>query len=364
MVKKVLLTGGHAGTTAIAVIQELEERNKEWKIYWIGARRASERGDITTLESKVFPGLNVHYCTILAGKLHRKWSIYSIISLFKIPFGFVHAFLLLLKIRPKVILSFGGFAAFPVVLCAWVLRIPIIIHEQTSTVGLANQLSNHFASKIAVSRKSSTKYFPRKKVVVTGNPVMKQVLDVGLKKKMGNPPTIYITGGSRGARVINEAVRPIIEDLLKLFVVYHQTGLADFDEFNQLKSEFPKMLSERYYPQEFFDPLSIDEVYRLADIVVGRSGANTVSEIISIKRPSVFIPIPWTRYDEQGENAKMAEKLGIALVINQSELTPILLNETILRVKDDWTKMIKSKSLPEDRKASGNLVSLMEQIIK
>ena len=181
MKKRIVLTGGHAATTALSVVEELNLRKDDgmyWEIYWIGAKSAVEGAQVPTLDAAVFPKMGVSFHPIFTGRLQRRLSLWTVPSILKIPVGFFHALALLIKIRPRIILSFGGFAAFPVVLSGWLLRIPIIIHEQTSSAGLANRMSAPFADKVALARKESIKFFSRKKSVVVGNPILAEIAKV------------------------------------------------------------------------------------------------------------------------------------------------------------------------------------------
>ena len=230
---KILLTGGHAGTTALAVIEEiiLQSKNHNHDIYWIGVKHAIEGKRTETLEHKLFSKLNVSYKTIRSGRFQRRWSIHTIPSLVKIPFGFLQAFYFVATIRPSVTISFGGFAALPVVFWSWVFQIPVIIHEQTVAAGLANKLSVPFARRILLARESSLEYFPKEKSVVVGNPVMALVREVVVKKKMGRQPVILITGGSRGSQRMNVVIDEVLETLLKKYKIIHLTGDLDYEHF-------------------------------------------------------------------------------------------------------------------------------------
>jgi len=205
---RILLTGGHAATTGIAVIEEIRktEKLKDSKIYWLGAQTAMEGSKISTLESRVFPRIGVQFIPIIAGKIQTKFTRHTIPSILKIPVGFIQAFWYLVKIRPNVVLSFGGYSSFPVVFWSWVFRIPVILHEQTVAAGRASISSSPFATKIALARSESLSYFPKNKSVITGNPLMSNVLKVKPRKYLGNPPTILIIGGSRGSNFINDLI--------------------------------------------------------------------------------------------------------------------------------------------------------------
>jgi UDP-N-acetylglucosamine--N-acetylmuramyl-(pentapeptide) pyrophosphoryl-undecaprenol N-acetylglucosamine transferase len=269
---RVLFTGGHAATTAAAVIEEINLSKRGWRLYWIGVRNAIEGKKMATLESEMLPGLGVRFLPLITGRIQRRFTLWTIPSLFKIPLGFIQSFYYLVKIKPKVVLSFGGFVSFPVVFSAWLLRIPVVIHEQTAAVGRANKLSAHFASKIALAREGSIKYFPFRKCIITGNPVRKDITKVKFKSKMETPPTIFVTCGSRGSQVVNGSVGGILRTLLGRYKVIHQTGTIDIRKFSDIKQKLPQALRKNYEVIARIDSLNMPKVYQRSDIVV--SGDN------------------------------------------------------------------------------------------
>ncbi len=346
--KKILLTGGHAVTTAIAVIEELIRRyGKEGiDISWIGPKFPVEGKEVSGLEFKIFPGLGVKPYLLNAGRLQRKFTRYSVPSLFKLPIGFIQAIYFVLKIKPEVTLSFGGFAGFPVVFASWLFGIPVVIHEQTLGMGLANKLSSVFAKEILLAK-------------VVGNPVMTQICEVEPKEKIGNPPVIFVMGGSRGSERINEAVFSILPKLTKKYRLIHITGQSDCERFNGIKNN-----NYRCFP--FVSPMQIDNLYRECDIVVSRSGANTVAELMIVKRPAILIPIPWAHLNEQEENAKSAEKFGVAKILKQEDLSGRRLQIEIEKIIKDWEKIvakIKSKQ-SGDVSASSRVVDVLVKYLK
>ncbi len=363
---RVVFTGGHAGTTAIATIEAALKKRVNWEIYWIGPRKTFEGKDIASYHSKVFPKLGVNYKGINTGRLQRKLTFWTIPSILKIPLGFAQAFYLILKIRPKVVVSFGGYVALPVVFSSWILGVPVIVHEQTMAAGLANKLSSYFARKIALARVESEAYYPKLKTEVIGNPVMSGILSVKHKSKMGEPPVVFITGGSSGAQTINRAVDAVLEKILSSYKVIHHVGELDFPHFEDRRERLPSGLKERYEVYSFIDPQEIGKVYEKADILVSRAGANTVSEIMVTGRPSILIPIPWSRYDEQTKNAKMAEKTGVAYIVPQNELTGERLLDELGKIEKNWERMVKNmdQTLASlDSNASLRLVNLIQEYI-
>jgi UDP-N-acetylglucosamine--N-acetylmuramyl-(pentapeptide) pyrophosphoryl-undecaprenol N-acetylglucosamine transferase len=346
MIKKdnIVLTGGHAGITAYAFVQKFNEvTNKKMKIYFIGVRKAVEGKSAPTIESQILPDIECEFIPIITGRIQLRFSIWTIPSLLKIPVGFVQTFFILLKIRPKVILSFGGFAAFPVVLMGYILKIPILIHEQTSVVGKTNRFSKYFAKEVALAREESKKYFKKMRCSVIGNPVAKEYVAIKRKEKMSNPPVIFITGGSRGSRTINDVVEEIICVLVKRFIVFHQVGRIQKEKFDKLRSRMDcQENADRYKVFDFMPPYEYCKVFEKSDIIISRAGANAVSLTIVAKRPTIFIPLKYSYLDEQTKNAKIAEKEGIARIVKQEYLNKWVLLEKIDDVLENWSEMINS----------------------
>ncbi|OGM28790.1 hypothetical protein A2962_04900 [Candidatus Woesebacteria bacterium RIFCSPLOWO2_01_FULL_39_61] len=362
---KLLLTGGHAGATAYAVIQEIRMERKPWELYWVGSRTVLEGKNIDTLEHKTFPQIGVKVYSLSSGRLQRKFTIWTLISYFKIPFGFIEAFKLISNIKPNCILSFGGYTSFPVVVISYFAGIPIISHDQTAAAGRANIYSSFFSTKIAISRESSRKYFPEKKVILTGNPVEPEILQVKTKNDIGNPPTILITGGHSGSVTINNAIEKIISKLLRDFIVIHQCGDFQFNKFVSIKKSLKSNLRQRYFVYGTISHWNWPKVLSGCDLIISRAGANIVSQIMAIKRPSILIPIPFAYLDEQRKNAEIAKNFGIARIIEQDDLNETILLGEVKDVKAKWKSMVlatRNKNSP-DRNAAKNIVSLVEKFL-
>lgn len=353
---KIVLTGGHAGATAYAVIEVLR-KIKNLEIHFIGASSALEGVKTPTLEENVLPKMGTVFHPINSGRIQRRFTKYTIGSIFRIPAGFIQAFLILTKIKPKVLLSFGGYVSFPVVLVAKFMGIPVVIHEQTASYGRANKLSQIFADKITLARESSLKYFDRKKSVVIGNPVSEEILSIRPKIKLGSPPVIFVTGGSRGSEIINKAVDGILPDITSKYKVVHQVGLSNESKYKNGKNyEVVGMIPS-------FDWYKYIE---RADVIISRAGANIVSEVMAAKRPSILIPIPWSFANEQMENARLAESYGIARILSQDELNQESLKDSINDVFSDWEKTVRgvAKKQSPDVLASRKIVKIMSLYLK
>ena len=368
-IKRIVLTGGHAATTALAVTEELIRRSGQkyiWDIFWIGTKRALEGKKVLSIESVILPRAGVKFHPIITGRIQRKFTLWTIPSLLQIPFGFIHALFIIKKIKPHIILSFGGFASFPTVVIGWLLKIPIIMHEQTSVYGRANKLASIFSNKILLARESSLRFYPKEKSEVIGNPILTQIANILPKSKMDIPPTIYITGGSRGSVSLNSFFKEILNKLLSEYYVVHQTGYSDYKRFQKIRGSLSRNLKKRYELYPNIDPMQVDGVFKRADIVVSRAGANTVSDIIAARRPAIFIPLPFAYKNEQYENAIFAQNFGVAKVLSQNDLNSQKLYFEIQNLMKNWNKMvgkIKNKISP-DVKASQKLVDILEKQIE
>lgn len=325
---KIAVTGGHH-TPALAVIEKLKERGN-FNFYWMGWTTQTEYRAIKKLD---IPLLNLQ-----AGKIYRT---YSLRELARLALGFFHALYLLVKIRPRLIISFGGYLAAPVVLAGFLMRIPTVTHEQTVVAGWANRLISFFAKKIFVSWEQSMRFFSESKAVLTGNPVRRAVFEVRTTRFRfpERLSTIYVTGGKQGSHVINETVRRALSEFLSRYNVIHQTGSSevyrDYQKILVLRDQLPKKLARRYLVQEYFGEDEIGAVFKAADLVIARAGANTVVELAALGKPAILIPIPWVSHNEQMENAKLLERAGLAIILPQERLSSSNLLKEVERMIGD-----------------------------
>jgi UDP-N-acetylglucosamine--N-acetylmuramyl-(pentapeptide) pyrophosphoryl-undecaprenol N-acetylglucosamine transferase len=279
--------------------------------------------------------------------------------------GLVQAFWFLLKTRPNVVLSFGGYSSFPIVLWSWFFRIPVILHEQTVAAGRASISSAFFATKIALAREESRKYFPAGKVIVTGNPLMSNILNVVPKNVPSKSPTILVIGGSRGSNFLNELIIDIAAKLLPRFTIIHVTGMRDFEKVEKFKEKLTQNLKQNYKTYLSINPMEMGSYYSQADIIISRSGANSVSEILYARRPAILIPLPRTFMGEQVKNARYAESFGFSSVFLEKEATPEAIIKEINRLLTDWQRIMekaRGKDNP-DINASKKVVSLINEYL-
>lgn len=333
--KKIVMTGG--GTAGhvipnIALMPALKARGFE--IYYIGSYEG--------IEKKLIEETGIKYYGVSTGKFSRYLSFKNLTDPFRVIKGISEARKILKEISPDVVFSKGGFVGVPVVKGARKLGIPCIIHESDYSVGLANKLCYSAASKICCDFPETLKTLPEDKGVLTGSPVRKELSD----GNAGNgrivcgfeegKPVLLVIGGSLGAAAVNEAVREALPELLKKFNVVHICGKGKTDE------SFDKTEGYRQFD---YVGRGLADLFAAADIVVSRAGANSIFELLALKKPNILIPLPGGRGD-QLLNARSFEGQGYSMVIRQEEITTELLiskiNELYENRKSYITKMSES----------------------
>jgi UDP-N-acetylglucosamine--N-acetylmuramyl-(pentapeptide) pyrophosphoryl-undecaprenol N-acetylglucosamine transferase len=313
-------TGGHT-SPGLAVAALLRERSRTCA--WIGSR--------TGIEAQRVPLSGIPYVPISTGKLRRYWAWQNVADLFvNVPKGMLGALRALRALRPRVVFGTGGFVALPVVFGAALLRIPVVLHEQTAVPGLANRVGARFARRIAVTFPDRAGCFPAARVVVTGNPLRPELRagsrSSAIARFQLDPavPLVYLTGGALGAHRINRVVGDVLPSLVELAQIIHQCGenaaTGDRQWLEDRRAALPASLARRYTVVPYIGD-ELAGIYAAAALVVARAGAGTVNECCQLGVPALYVPLPGTRGDEQTENARMVERVGGALVLPQSMLT-------------------------------------------
>ncbi len=360
--KKIVITGGGSGghtMTAISVIEEMERRNPEIlkELIFVGGSLGMEgEKNAVSLEEKVTAQKGIKFIKIRCGKLQRSFSLRSILLLRGVLGGFIDAWRFFGKNPVRYVFSTGGYVATPVCVVAGLKRIPVIIHEQTTSVGLANKISSRFASLVLLGFESAKKYFSKKKTVFVGNTMREEVIHpenlpedtqkvvdefLENKKKF---PIVFISGGGQGSHIISENVRLSLGKLLSEFQIILLTGdnkvNMDYDRVMRAVNSMSKLQKSRVLVKKFADASEMGKFYEIADLYVGRGGAVTICELGIKKTPSLLIPIPWVTHNEQYENAKVLENLGLAEILPEGELSPEILT---LRIKQAVKKIRDGK---------------------
>ncbi|GAA4086842.1 UDP-N-acetylglucosamine--N-acetylmuramyl-(pentapeptide) pyrophosphoryl-undecaprenol N-acetylglucosamine transferase [Nonomuraea soli] len=323
---RLLITGGGTGGhtyPALTTLSALQKRGIPHDVLWVGTAGG--------LEARITAEHGIPFKAITTGKLRRRPNLRelgtNVADMFRIPLGVGQAIGHAARYLPDVVLSTGGYVAVPIGLAAKIIRRPLVMHEQTTVVGLANRILARFATAIAVSHVSSMAHLPesvRDRVVVTGNPVRPELLHgnraaaydyFGLTFEV---PVIYVTGGATGSLQINTLISELLPRLLPHAQVVHQCGPAWIERMRAI--QLPPELAERYHPLPYVGA-ELPDLYSAADVVISRSGAGTVSELTAIGKPSVLIPLIPTGGDEQRKNARYLAESGAARALLEPKPT-------------------------------------------
>lgn len=364
---KIVITGGHL-SPALAVIEELEKRGKA-ELYYIGRKFALEGDKAESLEYITIKKSHIPFIEFSAGRLQRTFTIHTFASLFKVPFSIYSGLQILNEINPDLVLSFGGYVALPICLAAYLKHIPVFTHEQTCVLGLSNRIISRIARVVCLSWRDTKYSGDSSKFIITGNPIRNDFLKYSRDRlwNFGDRklPLVYITGGSLGSKSINLFIMKNLPELLREFRLIHQCGNADkgydFDKLKGIKSRLGKT-GGNYKVVMSIDPSCIGNLMKKADLVIGRSGANTVTELIYLHKRAILIPLPWSADNEQQLNAEMAQNTGLGRIIRQNEMEKADLIG-IIHEELGKNKIIKADLENESAKYNKNPASLIADLL-
>lgn len=327
-----------------------------------------------SVAARLVPSKNYKFKSIYSGKLRRYFSIKNFFSPLLTIIGLIQSLFLLAANRPIIVIGAGGYVQVPVIIAAWILRIPRIIHQQDIVPTFSNKICNPFVNKITTTFEKSVKDFPQgfglgknysqyNKVVWTGNPtdIAKSKISEQDKstaqhlfKLEEDWPTVLVIGGGSGARGLNAAVAHNLPELLKIGQVVHSTGPG-----KQIKPDVDIAHGhDRYHQFEFIN--HITEAYIAADIVISRAGIGTITALSALGKLSIIVPMPDTH---QEWNAKYLYDHNAALVLDERDITPETLAKAVRKILFDADLQ---KSLQANIRAimPGNATEKMLEVIK
>jgi UDP-N-acetylglucosamine--N-acetylmuramyl-(pentapeptide) pyrophosphoryl-undecaprenol N-acetylglucosamine transferase len=336
---RVLVSGGGTGGhiyPALAVAMQLREEYQA-EILFLG----SDDG----LETEIVPAAGFRLATIKAGKLRRYISWETITGVMRVPVGMVEAINLVGKFRPGVAFTSGGYVAVPAGLAARFERVPLLMHQQDVPPNLSNRLVAPLATRISVAFADSLAYFPARKTLQLGNPLRQAMLDVRqtppqeARQALGferQEPLLLVTGGSQGARHLNQTVGKALPDLLAHCQVLQISGNALYNETRELCESVlaarDEAVRRRYRLVAYLNeemPLAL----QAADLVLCRSGASTLSELAALGKPSILVPLPPAiGSSPQEANAEMFGRNKAARVMKDGALKPQVLVENVTSI--------------------------------
>ncbi|ADV33550.1 UDP-N-acetylglucosamine-N-acetylmuramyl-(pentapeptide) pyrophosphoryl-undecaprenol N-acetylglucosamine transferase [Candidatus Blochmanniella vafra str. BVAF] len=322
-IKTILIIAGGSGGhvfPGLSVARYL--MNHGYKVVWLGSKE--------NIESQLVPrhGIDIKFIYM---KGWRGKNIYKkLVTLLFLMFLSIYQALKIIKYwKPDIALSMGGYVAGPSSLAVVLCRIPLIIHEQNRVIGLTNRYLSFFAAKIFQG-------FPDviANAITLGNPLRHTILSIPKPinrwKYRTGPIRVLVMGGSNGAYIFNKVVPKIFEQLFSKLIIWHQSGEKDFERVLKAYRKTKQKINYKITP--FIDDIA--QAYSWADVVISRSGALTVSEIIYVGLPAIFVPFPYHKDKQQYWNALPLMKLGSAIIVEQEKFT----SDYISRVLESWNR--------------------------
>ncbi|MFO1445809.1 undecaprenyldiphospho-muramoylpentapeptide beta-N-acetylglucosaminyltransferase [Bacillus sp. Bva_UNVM-123] len=361
---KIVVSGGGTGGhiyPALALIREIQKEASEAEFLYIG----TEKG----LESSIVSRENIPFKSIHITGFQRKLSFENVKTIFRFLKGVRDSKRLLKEFNADIVIGTGGYVCGPVVYAAAKLGIPTIIHEQNSVPGLTNKFLSKYVDRIAICFEEAAPFFPKDKVVLTGNPRASEVLGHdGTKGRLSaglkiNQPVVLIVGGSRGAKPINEAVLKSLAELgEKPYQVLYITGDVHYDEVQKEVALIGSPKNVIIKPFIYNMP----EILSGTDLTVARAGATTLAELTSLGIPSILIPSPYVTNNHQEKNAKALSEHGAAVLLLESELTGKKLTEQMDQILMDKKKLSEMKNAAKELgipDAANRLYALMKELV-
>ena len=344
--KKIILTGGGTAghvTPNLALLPSLKEAGYE--IRYIGSYQGMER--------KLIENAGIPYDGISSGKLRRYFDIKNFSDPFRVVKGYAEARRLLKRHKPDVIFSKGGFVAVPVVLAAKHYKIPVIIHESDMTPGLANKICIPSALKVCCNFPETLKYLPSDKAVLTGSPIREELLQ---GDRLSGKPVLLVIGGSLGSVAVNTAVRNILPRLLASYQVIHICGKGNLDE--------SRIGTAGYVQYEYVDA-PLKHLFAAADLVISRAGANSICELLALRKPNLLIPLSAAASrGDQILNANSFAKQGFSKVLEEEALSDDSLFDAINDLYLNRNSYIQAMEQSNLNNAVKTVVSLIESCAK
>ncbi len=348
-----VLTGGGTLGSVVPLLALADDLRDDFHLIFIGTKIGPEK-DLLAIEGLPF-------LFVPAGKLRRYWSWQNFFTPFLFLAGLVKSFWLLKKIKPKAVITAGSFVSVGVVAAAWLLRIPVLVHQLDYVPGLANKLMARLAKRITVSFKKSTKDYSE--ATWTGLPIRQHLFDhIGAKAealkyfKLNNDrPVVLVLGGGTGASRLNRLITDNLYNLTQVCQLIHLTGTG-----KGLKI----VGSSGYYQAAILDQSAIAKAYAAADLVVSRAGMGTLAELAYLAKPAIIIPMPDSH---QEANAKVLAETQAAIVLNQKKLNSPELYRQIKEVLADAKKLNSlghnlQKTLKTD--ANEEIIKIIKELVK
>ena len=348
-------TGGHI-YPAIAIINEIKEKEPQSEILYIGT---SDR-----MEKDLIPELGIEYKQIEISGLKRKLTLDNIKVLYKFLKAREKCKKIIKEFDPDIVIGTGGYVTGPVIWAAKKLGKKTFIHEQNSVVGLTNKYLTRYANKIGVSFSSTLKFFPKEKVVLTGNPCSQNAINMkkankeeyGLSK---NKKLVLIVMGSLGSKTINDKIISFLNEFkTKEYEILFVTGNSYYEKVKKLKTPENVIIKPFIY--------EMPSLMKVTDLIITRAGASTMSEITAIGIPAIFIPSPYVTNNHQYKNAMDLVNKNAALIIEEKNFEKdklINLIDKVLSNKDEYQNIKNSLKKLSIKDSSERIYEVLKGMI-
>ncbi len=328
---KVIISGGGTGGhifPAISIANEIKKRDKNAQILFVGAEGK--------MEMEKVPAAGYEIVGLPVAGFQRRITYKNVTFFFKLFASMQKAKKVVKDFKPDVVVGVGGYASGPVLRVACNKKIPAVIQEQNSYPGVTNKILAQKVSKICVAYPNMERFFPKEKIILTGNPIRQNLVQKMDRKEaadlFGLDPekkVVFVTGGSLGARTINDGVLDGYGKLLDLGVqLIWQTGKYYFEKINEMVEE-----REGLKVMAFVERMEV--AFSLADVVVSRAGASSISEIAMLKKPTVFVPSPNVSEDHQTKNAMALVNENAAVLVKDTDVKERLIDEVLQLISED-----------------------------
>jgi UDP-N-acetylglucosamine--N-acetylmuramyl-(pentapeptide) pyrophosphoryl-undecaprenol N-acetylglucosamine transferase len=337
--KRIVLVGGGSGGhfyPLIAVAEKLNDYRNQGlglELYYFGP---------DSYNSEALRENNIQFVSCPSGKQRKYFSVSNFFDVFKLMYGFFVAITKLYFIYPDVVFSKGSYTSVPVTLAAFILRIPVVIHESDTRPGSANKFAAKFARYIAISFDDVAPYFPINKTALTGIPLRKKLLEKSNNPvaELGLPqdkPLLFVTGGSLGAERLNNLILESLDELLPYFVIFHQTGSQNETIVQNTAASLinDTTLLEHYFVKGTLTAHEMNLALSGATLIISRAGTGSIYEIAAKGKPSILIPIPEAVSHDQRSNAYAYARSGAATVLEEENIADGLLSAEISRIMGD-----------------------------
>lgn len=351
-------TGGHI-FPALSIADALRERFPDCVIHFVGAKGR--------MEMERVPAAGYSITGLWISGIDRSRPLKNVLFPIKFFLSLARAFFLIQKFKPQLVIGTGGFASGSLLSVAGFLGVPTLIQEQNSYPGLTNRKLGRKAKTICVAYEGLEKYFPKHKILLTGNPVRKD-LTMPLPKRddalrhfgLSDGPVVLILGGSLGAKNINKAVeRELMNWLNWGYRIIWQTGKLYYNDLKARIEPHPNLWMNTFVTD-------MPKAYAAADVVLSRAGAGTLSELAIVNKPAILVPSPNVADDHQTKNAQMFFRKGAASIITEAQL-PTQLGISLKSLMETPTKRVQmTKAMQELAlpKATENIVIAIETLLK